>query len=530
MVNITNETSQVFQDAANLVQSWGNAMLNTGKTLRQTLTIQGVSLWDIIEVELTIYKVPEALRHNARSSSILRAIRPYFGRAKQEAINLVKGKLSTLGCASWPKEPAILFLGFSECFYSSVLAPVVDCVSRETSIRTIVLRDGYPKGVQEGKDKDQYFYQHWDTEVKAYVALLKRELNVVRKELYVRSALPAIIRNQGKSLWPLMQDTFTWFFHQRIPQLLPQIAMAKHIFEIHRPALVVSPDLADPRTRIYYLLCQKFNIPSLDIQYGLTGPDTVEYQFFNADRVAAFGQVSREIMLAYGVPDGQITMTGSPRYDSFNCVTSNEQEKIRIRLNLPLGKRMILFAASYYMSGFPKVKTIGTLMTEAIFAAVGQLQETCLIVKPHPVFVSQSKELRRRVGRRRNIFFADPNEDIQELIKACDAFVTFGSLSTLDALINNKLTITPSFPGWAGNDQFVESGATVVPRSNEEIAQIFKIVASGSSDEILAQLQPARRRFLERWVLKTDGQASHRICNLIMEMANLENIESRAVL
>ncbi len=520
MVNIANETSRLFQDSANLVQSWGNTMLDTGKTLRQTLTIQEVSLWDIMEVELAMYKIPQALRHNSRISSTLTAVRPYLGRVKQKAINFIKGKFSTLGCVAWPKESTVLFLGFKEDFYFDILAPVVYCISKEEGgLRTIFLRDGYNKQAQAGKD--QYPSQHWDTGLKVYLALLKREFNRARKELYTQSALSSIIQNEGRSLWLLMQDTFTWLFHQRIPQLLPQIAAAKHILEIHCPVLVISPDVADPRTRIYHLLCRKFNIPSLDIQQGLVLPNSVEYQFFQADRVAAFGQESREIMLAHGVADRQITVTGSPRHDSLGRITANEQERIRLRLGLPLKKRIILFAATYYMAGFPKVKALGTLMTEAIFAAADQSPGVCLVVKPHPVFSQQLKELKSHAGGRCNIIFTDPKDSIQELIKACDAFLTFGSTTTLDALIMNKLVITPSFPGWSANDQFAESEATLVARTPQEIMQIFQAVANGSFQETLIRLEPARVRFLENWIFKSDGKASQRIYNLIKEMIGL---------
>lgn len=516
MANVSNDTSLVFQDSADLVKSWADAVLPTGKTLRQTLTIDGISLWDIIAVEFAMYRVPKVVTPDASLPSKMKIIRPCFGRAKDEILKFFKQKTSTQGCTSWPQKPTVLFLGFSESFYLSALSPVEDYISKEYGIRTIVLRDGYTDQAQDSKY--QYHWQHWDSGVKDYLAGFKQEFRSVTKLLYSQSVLTAIIQKQGQTLWPLMRDTFSWFFRQRIPQLLPQIAVAKHILETHRPAIVVSPDAADPRTRIYYLLCRKFNIPSLEIQFGLAGPDSVEYQFFRADHIAAFGQVSRNIMLAYGVSEKKITITGSPRHDGLKLITLKEREKIRCRLGLPVDKKIILFAASYYMSGYPEIKAKGELMTEAIFEAADKLSGACLVVKPHPVFLHQSKDLRRAAGARRNIIFVDPKSNIQDLIQACDVFVAFGSTATLDALIANKLTITPAFKGWSANDQFVESKATLVPRTLEEIEQVFEIVSNGSIPERISQLSDARDKLLNNWVFNADGQASNRICNLIKEM------------
>lgn len=517
IMSVSNEAPLVFQDSVNLVNSWGEAILPTGRTLSQVLTIGDISLWKIIEVELAMYKVPKVISSSVRTPSIIKIIRPYLGNAKQKIIDFIKIRASIKDCDSWPNDQVILFLGFMESFYSNILAPIANSFSKEKDLKIVVLNE-------------KVLFKHWGLEVKNTLVKLNQKYKASMKELNFHSTLSAIISYKDSSLWPQMLDVFTWFFKQRIPKLLPQIAVAKHILETHRPALIVSPDVADPRTRIYHLLCKKFSIPTLDIQQGLILPDSVEYQFFQADHVAAVGQYSRNIMLAHGVLDRQITITGSPGHDGLDRTTTNEQEKIRLRFGLPLEKRIILFAATYYMSGFPNVKALGTLMTEAIFAAADQSSGVCLVVKPHPVFSQQIKELKSQAGGRCNIIFTDPKDNTQELIKACDAFVTFGSTSTLDALISNKLTITPSFPGWwSANDQFAESGATLVPRTLEEIAQIFQTVANGSFQKTLIQLEPARARFLENWIYKADGQASLRVCNLIKEMIKYRIINSSII-
>ena len=40
------------------------------------------------------------------------------------------------------------------------------------------------------------------------------------------------------------RETFEWLFRVHLPRLLPQAAIAWHILEHHRPALVISPESA----------------------------------------------------------------------------------------------------------------------------------------------------------------------------------------------------------------------------------------------------------------------------------------------
>jgi hypothetical protein len=106
------------------------------------------------------------------------------------------------------------------------------------------------------------------------------------------------------------------------------------------------------------------------------------------------------------------------------------------------------------------------------------------------------------------------------LTKICDAFISFGSTATIDALIADKLTICPIFPGWVFSDLFKNCGATLVPESDEEIISIFRMIANGSYHNIKARLEPARQDFLKRCVYRTDGMATARVEALALKLAD----------
>jgi hypothetical protein len=72
-------------------------------------------------------------------------------------------------------------------------------------------------------------------------------------------------------------------------------------------------------------------------------------------------------------------------------------------------------------------------MKTAIFEAAKKTRGIVLVIKPHTQEnVGQTRAL---VGDAENIIFAERDSDIRHLIMTCDAFISFGSTATIDALI-----------------------------------------------------------------------------------------------
>lgn len=519
-----DDTIRTLQRSASLVKAWGQAQLPNGKTVAETLTLQGLSLWDMVAVDLALYRVPKALAPGTQPPSLVQRVRPYLSWVKHTVLDLVTSR-SLQGCAEWPSEPVFLFLGFNAYMYRDVLQPVVTRLAGCKKINTVSLHDlRHFETTASLADRDgfQFFWQHWHSEVEPELGALRRALQATVAELQATGALPRIIQDQGRSLWPQMKDTFDWLFRVFLPRLLPQVAIARHILERHRPALIISPDVADPRTRLYCLLGRQLGIPSLEIQFGLCGAEAIEWQFFVADRLAVWGEKSREILVAHGVPAERITVTGSPRHDSLVNVSDAEVARMRARLGVPERSAVVLFASTYHLKAYDGLTDPELLnaMKRAVFQAADQTVGLHLVVKPHPL--EKVQETRKLASARRNIRFADPRADIRDLIKVSDAFVALGSSSTVDALVANKLTICPAFPGWGWSDLFVQSGATLIPRSAEEVARSLQMVVDGSRERVMADLEPARQRFLRQWVFQTDGQASARIEALALHMVKSE--------
>jgi hypothetical protein len=412
-------------------------------------------------------------------------------------------------------------MGFSGYMYRDVLDPVAEYLFYEKGSSGVMLHDGYAnQPVSPSKINPQSIWKYWDKEIELEVNYLLKQLKKAVRE-FRRMSISLELMNSGDHiLWPKMKNAFNWLFFFHFPLMVPQVVIARHLLNRFPISLIFSPDIPDPRIRIYALLSRQLNIPLLEVQFGPSGDDGVEWQFNIADRIATWGINTSNTLLQHGVPKDIITITGSPRHDTMSKVSNSEVLETRTLLGLPSSVVMILCASTYQQKEYDSLSDPELLvsMKKAVFDAADQVDGLILVVKPHPL--ENQEETKKYIGKLKNIVIVDPKMDIRALIKACDAFIGFGTTATVDSLIANKLTICPSFPGWIWSDIFVESNATLVPRSPSEIVSAFQKVVNGSYREILTQFESARQDYLDGLAFKCDGKASERIGLIAMELVN----------
>lgn len=521
------EITEILKYSANLVKLWGKSRLPSGSTLSEMLTVNGIPFWDSFAVDLARVYVPKALSSDPLASTVTNRIRPYLSQAKHKIKGFFSYRKNQEGCSGWPPNPVLLSLGFSDYIYKDVLQPVVARLAEHQDCQIVVLNDTqWPHmGLFENHNVTyQTIWQHWDKKIGQKASVLKQALCKIESELKTSNILSQIMCDTDPCTSKSLGILFNLFFRVYLPLFVPQAVVAKHILENHHPNIVISPDVADPRTRIYSILSRQIGIPCMEIQFGLTDGDGIEWQFLTADRVAVWGESSKEVMLTHhGVPAERIVITGSPRHDYPFNVPDEEVNTKRSQLNVPNDK-IILLASTYHLKAYEGYSNpeILRLMKRAIFKAADQTQRICLVVKPHPQ--EDVREIHKLAGVCKNIIVVEKDSDIRDWIRICDAFISFGSSATIDALIGDKLSICPAFPGWIWSDFFKKSRATLVPESDEEIMGIFQMVANGSHHNIKARLESARQDFLKRCVYRTDGMATARVEALALQMAGIGGI------
>lgn len=506
---------------ASLIENLGQSILPSGKTLSEALTIDGIPFWDVFSSELAWRHLTTAVAATTPFANAKLLAKPLVLRLKERLKRLGDAQRAAYGSSNWPAYPTILCLGFTARMYRDVLEPVVARLTAGGGYKVVVLSDAPYPGSDKNLNKNvlyQQLWQYWNRDLERQLRELRQTVRRIAAELAVSKTLDNLFPKDDPRISMALRKVFYLLFRCYLPLIFRQAVIAKHILSKHRPSLVLSPDTSDARARIYTLLSRSMRIPSMDVQFGLTGDEGVEWRFFSADRVAVWGDSSKAALLKQGVPEKKIFITGSPRHDALVHPLQSIIASTRGSLGLTDGRPVILLASTYTDSthtGYSRPEILQA-MKRAIFDAAGKNPEMVLVVKPHPH--ENVEETRALAGDAKNIIFADRESDIRNLIVMCDAFVSFGSTATIDALIADKISICPIFPGWPFSEIFRDSGAVLVPESSKQIEKIFSDIANGIDLMQASGLRAAREKYLNYVAYKADGLASERVQNLLVKM------------
>lgn len=517
----TSDITNSFQRAADFVRLWGESALPDGRTVEDLLTLEGISLWNVISPMLAFGHISSILSKPPQQSAARNYCRTRFQKAKLLAFDASVSIAARRKRITYqPFHNGFLFLGFSQYIYRETLEPVAIRLARRPDSAVIILEDLFP--LQSRKIEDdglifQSLWEYWDAGAANIRRELRNALQMAVAYLVMPSALPAIIESNGLP-WLNVKHVFDWLFGAYLPRLLSYTAIALHIMEHCRPILLISPDVNDPRTRIFCLVGRLVGVQTLEVQFGFYGINDIEWRFFMADHLAVTGESNREIMLAHGIPQEKMTVTGSPRYDQACSCPQEIITETRKNVGVRTGNVMVLFASQPYYYGAFSGAEIRREMITALFRAASEMDKLTLVVKPHPLEDPAELADLAKVGR--NIFFADKLSDIRDLIRATDVFVTFFSGTTFDALVMNKPTINLAFPGACANNLFEQCGATFVTRNAADILKVLRSINNGQLTSLVDDLAPARERFLEQWFYRLDGCAGERIEAIALKMAS----------
>lgn len=513
----TVEIEEIFIRSAALVKAWGKTRLPYGKTLSDALTIGGVDFWDVISPSLAMGPVPDALGQLEKKPLITKS--SLFVRKCREKVFKVGLPFiaDSSGCRKWPQSPSILFLGFSHYMFRETLESVAKNISHKNEYSPVVLTDLRDTKRSLCSKNGLIFnsiWNHWTAETSAVAVGFHKEYEAAVGQPVNNDFIKNIVQGEEAFLFPSLENNFLWLFNIFLPRMMLYTAVAKHILSEHKPDLIVSPDVNDPRTRIYTLLGRSLKTPSLEVQLSYYLKKDIEWRFFVADHLAVTGEANRNIMAFHGIAPERMTITGSARYDNLLDSLNEEKVKKRRELGIPDNKIMLLFASQPYVYGASSHSPEARIkMIKDLFELMGVFGRCHLVVKPHPI--ENSPELKQLAAGHNNITFADKTLDIRELIGLGDAFITFCSNTTFDALARKKPTIVLS----SVCSFFEESGAAMVARSKEDLSSHLGVIVNGIPTELQKTLDSSREKLIGQWLYRIDGLAKDRIEALVLKMA-----------
>ena len=513
-----------FRQAAHLFDSLGETRLRSGKNLRTELCLgQDISFWDVVASYLVLYRFPLLFSQNGGYCSlggrIKYFVRPYRGLAARFRDSVMSYlHRNDAACSTWPQGgDTVLFLGFVPTFYRDVLRPVAESLASNEGIQVVVIGASQNLPVNRHSNKKVVFqsiWEHWSADTENSAKEMSSHLDVLQDVFFNRAQYQKITENVGEKArrFALKRELY-WLFWREFKRLIPQLAIAKHILDAHRPALIISADDADQRCKIYSLSARERNIPTLLVQQGLTGREYPEWMFFTQTIVAAMGHTSQADMINQGVQPEKIVLTGSPGFDHLALPEPDLGANIRKSLGLLENQRMILFASQPYYVGVFDTPDIRKDMINALVQVCNSQKHVKLVIKPHPG--DNVRDLKQLIDRSCPTTILDRTIDISPFIKACDILVTFFSTTALQAIYAGKPVINLDFPNSGGLSLYSKSGATWIARSTEELAAHIQNLIGEDRDKEIASRETARQRFLTDMVYLPDGQATKRVLKVV---------------
>jgi len=98
-----------------------------------------------------------------------------------------------------------------------------------------------------------------------------------------------------------------------VPQVADAFALAQRALDLFEPQTVFIKDIGDYQTRALAWSARRKNISVWHLQQGTITADAIEWKWDIADKHFVWGEWSRELVIALGLPEKNIYITGTPK-------------------------------------------------------------------------------------------------------------------------------------------------------------------------------------------------------------------------
>lgn len=303
---------------------------------------------------------------------------------------------------------------------------------------------------------------------------------------------------------------------RKIPTLLVQDGLlthrGSHSYGINPKWLVTHPTrflkfLLNRR----WSLREKGQIALFQLLYGSKGR-LGSFGHGGCARMALLGEATRELLVAGGIANDRMVVTGSPKFD--RIVHFSEQgstENIRERWNIPGDRDIVLLTTQDFVGSKLWDEQRNRKFVRAIARAAAALRNVHLIIKLHP-----PGESRRMYHEHVADITPRPtvckDTSLHELIRASSLVLTVSSTAALEAMAIGKPVMIVDLFNDPGASLFRRSGAIYVVREEEILPAMEKGLRDKGLRELMAH---AMQRFVYRQAYLQDGQAAARIAKVI---------------
>jgi CDP-Glycerol:Poly(glycerophosphate) glycerophosphotransferase len=334
---------------------------------------------------------------------------------------------------------------------------------------------------------------------------MKEKANIIYRNQRFRDCMV----HNGIKLWEAVPPTIESTLDDAyLPNYITTIELAKQLLKRLQPVSILMPYETGPYALAFIIAATELGIKTVGLQHGIIRPKDPDYLTdghrteINSlghpvpNRMLVFGEYYRDLLsMEFSYPPQSLLVVGHPGYDKLETLQKADQASIRRKLNLSANKATILVATSMYQKRYGS-EDYDISMLENTIKSWRDSNNIQLIIKPHPREDASIIE-RMLVDKQAGQNFSLSTAPIQQLILACDIFLTVMTTAVLEAMAFEKpIVMFQPFTNHAIDVLgVIESGSalTAVP---ENLRQVVDTAIQ--SDKVRSELLTNGRNFIKQ--------------------------------
>ena len=268
-------------------------------------------------------------------------------------------------------------------------------------------------------------------------------------------------------------------------------------------------------TKALTYLGRKYGVPSLHMSHGLPGQVPVHGKIW-ADKIAVFGDSSKEFYLTNGNSEEKIVVTGNPKWDSYKPCEKADIETIKKECQMSILKKIVLFAPTWY-GNFSNSDNPEELLKRDLRLVTSGLRnflnrdEIELVIKLHPG-CEDKRQFYEVAFKESNLpFKIFSGNSALRLLQISDVVICSGSMIAEALLVNTPVICLNSI----GHFRFFHSPPFHVVSAENELHNELKSILEKKGQFAKEHIQS----FMHRVNYRCDGRATGRVGKLALEMA-----------
>lgn len=450
---------------------------------------------------------------NAGQSGVMAVQRYYMVQLISSLPEVSTGKNYPVNMRETGKQKKVLFVVYAPLYARPALSICKECLKNElspyiapySSVLTPLFQNFH---VEHSKNI-------WFTSLVSFALHTGKVLHLLyRLKRHVRSFYSSSNNLDTESDRFSVKYLFSRILLNELPYLCFQAI--HHIIFLERIIKTISPELICVMPdggfwqQIASALAKKHGIPTLACGAAIdTGSARSYMRHLYADKIAAMGEVSKNIYIESGLDAERIAVTGTAHFDRLFDRDEELDKRVLEEHDLDPGRQIIVFSTE----NLSLSETVEALV--GVIDAVLKMETIHLVVKVHPgedmgpyqTLVDEYHDPRIHVIK---------DIDLYSLISNCVLLIAKYSTTALEAMMIDKPVLIINLSGEKTPVPYAEEGAALGVYRYEDIEQ--SILKALYDEETRAKYKSGRHEFVRKWACEPDGMASQRIIKLMKEM------------